>query len=137
VMREAVRRRDDALFERASAAFRRHVEIAEDRVYGGYFHTVKNVATHTWILDKQLWTSMEVLNGTLMLVERSGDRWAWETYMRTLNYVNEKIVQNGYKFWPSYADRKAEVLRTKGMENYHEPRQLMFGLQVLDRMINA
>lgn len=135
VMREAERRKDDALFERASAAFKRHVEIAEDWVYGGYFHTVKNVAAYTWILDKQLWTSMEVLNGTLMLVERSGDPWAWETYMRTLNYVEEKIIQDGYKFWPSYADRKAAVLRTKSMENYHEPRQLMFGLQSLERMI--
>lgn len=135
VMREAERRKDDALFERASAAFKRHVDIAEDRVYGGYFHTVKDVAKYTWSLDKQLWTSMEVLNGTLMLVERSGDQWAWDTYMRTLNYVEEKFIQEGYKFWPSYADRKAEVLRTKSMENYHEPRQLMFGLQVLDRMI--
>lgn len=137
VMREALRRNDDALFERASAAFKRHVEIAEDRVYGGYFHTVKNVETHTWILDKQLWTSMEVLNGTLMLVERSGDRWAWDTYTRTLDYVNTKIVQEGYKFWPSYADRKAEMLRTKSMENYHEPRHLMFGLQMLERMVGA
>lgn len=137
VMREAERLNDDVLFERASTEFRRHVEVAEDRVYGGYFHTVKNVATHTWILDKQLWTSMEVLNGTLMLVEHGGDTWAWDTYMRTLTYVEEKIIQEGYKFWPSYADRKAEVLRTKSMENYHEPRHLMFGLQALERLINA
>lgn len=137
VMREAERLADDVLFERAAREFRRHVEIAEDRVYGGYFHTIKNIETNTWILDKQLWTSMEVLNGTLMLVERMGDEWAWNTYMRTLTYVEEKIIQDGYKFWPSYADRKAEVLRTKSMENYHEPRQLMFGLQVLERLVEA
>lgn len=37
VMAEAIRRNDKALFKRSSEAFRRHVEVAADKLYGGYF----------------------------------------------------------------------------------------------------
>src|SRR5690348_10259379 len=48
IMYEARRRKDHKLFERAAGLFRRHCEVATDRVYGGLFRNLKNVDENTW-----------------------------------------------------------------------------------------
>ncbi len=51
---EAVRKKNRTLFETAAARFRRHVDVAWDRVYDGLFYNLKNVDQNIWMTDKLL-----------------------------------------------------------------------------------
>lgn len=136
VMDEARRRNDLELFNRASAAFRRHVDIAEDRIYGGFFRSLDNVDNNTFKMDKVLWLQEEVLNGALIMYEQTGDNWARDCFERTYQYVQDKFATRGLAFWPETGEREVSTeLQMDRAEHYHHPRQLMLGILSLDRMI--
>src|SRR5687767_7029726 len=48
LMLEAVRRRDEKLFDKLVDWFKRHVEVAWDDVYGGVFRNLQNVNKNAW-----------------------------------------------------------------------------------------
>lgn len=135
VMFEAERRRDTALFERAYAAFKKHVDVARDPVYNGYFHAVQHVDEYRWSTGKALWNQEEVLTGTLFVIEHTGDPWAQEHFSRTHHYIYEKFISPGNKFWHNGGNRKMDAPNSGLLEHYHHARQLMYGLRALDRMI--
>jgi mannose/cellobiose epimerase-like protein (N-acyl-D-glucosamine 2-epimerase family) len=141
LMFEAVRRREEALFEKLAGWFKRHVEVAWDDVYGGVFRNLQNVDRNVWVVDKVLWAQEEVLIGSLLIVERRGYDWAVEMFERTNNYVREKysLKKHGSPLWIYASDRKvsydAFLKMPKRVENFHHPRHLMLNLLSLERML--
>ena len=72
------RRDADALLALAALRFRRHVDVATDRVYGGTLRAL-HVRTHAYFLDadaKVKWAHDEVMVGCLLIVEHARDL-AW------------------------------------------------------------
>ena len=137
VLFEAERRNDAALLDRAAGMFKRHVEIAWDRVYGGFFRALDHIDENRWKTDKVLWLQEEVLIGTLFLIEKRDDPWAREWFARTYEYVREKypLKPHGRALWIVGSDRKVtyEEQATR-VENFHHPRHLMLNLLALQRM---
>lgn len=144
VMEEAERRRDDELFRLAAARFRHHVEAAWDGVYGGVYVDLSNVDENRYQLIKNLWTQEEVLIGTLMIYERTGDPWALDMFSRMHRFVFEKFpvsTSPGGAYWLNTGTRRVEkdkenMPETFRAENYHHPRHFMRCIQVLDKIID-
>ena len=138
---EAVRRRDDSLFDKLADWFKRHVEVAWDNVYGGVFRNLQSVNKNTWIVDKVLWAQEEVLIGAMIIMERRGHDWAVEMFRRTNSYVREKysLKKYGSPLWMYASDRKvsyeAFLKMPKRVENFHHPRHLMLNLLSVERML--
>ena len=143
LMFEAVRRRDEVLFDKLPVWFKRHVEVAWDDVYGGVFRNLQNVDRNVWLVDKVLWAQEEVLIGSMLIVERRGYDWAIELFQRTNSYVREKFLlkKHGSPIWMYASDRKATyeafLKMPKRVENFHHPRHLMLNLLSLERMIRG
>lgn len=138
VLFEAVRRKDKALFDRASESLKRHIEVMWDDVYGGMLGGLRHVDRNEWSVGKSLWLQEEVLIGTLCIIEHTGAQWAKDWFSRMYTYVLDKfsLKQYGYPLWILYADRKVTfVEHTNRVGNFHHPRHLMTNLITLDRMI--
>lgn len=132
---EAARRKDKKLFDRITEIFRRHVRVAHDDVYGGYFRALDHVDNNIWKVDKVLWLQEEVLIGSMFIAEHTGEKWAKELFNETLEYVRKSFAKPGNLFWASAGDRfLKEYARTRA-EHYHHPRHLMLNLLALKRMI--
>jgi len=136
VMMEAVRRRDVPLFLAASKAFKRHVTVAADPVYGGYFRSLDHVDQHVWKVEKVLWLQEEVLIGAMLMIEHTNDPWAKEIFARTDAYIRKHYVRPGYTFWTLGGDRKLKEFNASSVGNYHHPRHLMFNLMALERILD-
>ncbi len=135
---EAVRTRKRALFEQATARFRRHADVAWDPVYGGVFRSLNHVDHNQWALDKVLWEQGEVLTGSMLIYEHIGAPWAAEMFTRMNDYVRSKypLRPHGFSLWISEADRQVTFQpHAARVENYHHPRHLMLNLMALDRLI--
>ena len=135
---EAARRKDRQLFERVAERFRRHVEVAWDRVYGGLFEVLKNVDDNLWTLHKYSLVHEEALIGSMCISEHLGQEWAKELFERIYGYVQEKfpLKRHGYSLWILMANRKVEFERhADRVENYRHPRHLMYNLLAIDRLI--
>ncbi len=138
VMYEAHRRKDAPLFQRAARLFRRHVEVAWDDVYGGFFRGSKNIDQNTWILDKALWVQEEALIGTLFVIEHTGAPWAKDWFSKIFTYVHKTfpLKKHGYALWDLWPDRKGTfVEHYERVGNYHHPRHLMLNLLSIERTI--
>jgi mannose/cellobiose epimerase-like protein (N-acyl-D-glucosamine 2-epimerase family) len=139
ILYEALRRKDQALFDTAAERFRRHVEVTWDDVYGGVFHVLRNVDQNIWSLEKVLWAQAEVLIGCLFLFEHTGDPWARDMFGKMYTYVREKfpLKRHGYALWMHQGDRKVTFERhSTRVENYHHPRHLMLNLLSIQRMMD-
>lgn len=135
VMFEAERKKDHRLFKSARDVFKKHVDVAADYLYGGYFHSLSNVDNYTWDLRKSLWCQQEVLNGALFLIEHTNDEWAHYHFSRTHEYIYDKLYNPDHVFWYARGDRKLEQPNEILLEHYHHARELMLGILALDRMI--
>lgn len=135
VMFEAARLKNRELFRKASEVHKKHVDVATDAVYGGYFHALQNVDENQYSTRKSLWCQQEVLNGSLFLIEHTGDEWGYRNFHRASNYVYDKFYDPNNKFWYSGGDRKVEDPQFKLLEHYHHARELMLSLLSIDRMI--
>jgi hypothetical protein len=93
------------------------------------------VDNYTWSLGKSLWCQQEVLNGTLFLIEHTGDEWAQRHFARTDTYIYDKFYNLNNKFWHSGGDRKMFSPNITLMEHYHHARQLMLGILSVERII--
>src|SRR5579872_38866 len=139
VMDEAVRRQDHELFRRAAEQFRRHVDVAWDRVYGGLYCNLQNVDENAWVLDKILFPQQEALAGMLLLAEHSDDPWAPTAFLELNAWAHEKypLKQHGSPLWQITGNRQVDYMPdTTRIENYHHPRFLMLSLLALGRMLS-
>lgn len=137
VMDEALRRKDETLFNEAARRFRRHLDVAWDDVYQGWFRGCRNVEENNWILDKALWVQEEALVGLTMIAEHTGAEWAKEWLRRGYPYVIENfpLARHGFALWDIYPDRRVRfVEKYERIENYHHPRHLMLNLNALRRI---
>jgi hypothetical protein len=112
------------------------VEVAKDRVYGGYFLTMPNVDENVYELRKMQWLPEEVLLGALTMIEHADDEWALNTFVETEAYLREKFMRPEYAFSIDSGDRKLEEYSLIRAEHYHYPRQLMVSLLSFERMIS-
>src|SRR5690606_6803311 len=128
--------KDLALFDQTADLFKRHVTVAHDTVYGGYFRSLDHVDENKWKLDKVLWLQEEVLIGTLFIAEHTGDPWAQQCFEETLEYVHRKFNLPGYAFWTANGDRQLDEHNKERAEHYHHPRHLMLNLLAINRMID-
>lgn len=135
IVAEAIRRKDDQLLKRSGEAFRRHVEVAADKLYGGYFEILYNANDYRWAQSKSAWCQQETLTGALMLFEQNGDEWAQNCYSELDSWVMEKMVCRDFAFWTFGGDRKVSKPNTRIIEHYHTPRYLMRNMLALQRMI--
>lgn len=135
VMFEALRKKDTQLFDEAKALFKRHVEVARDTVYGGYFWSMDHVNDQVFRLGKTLSIHDEVLIGALFLIEHTNDTWAEECFTATYQYINGKFINPRYAFAIESGDRKMLEHNRKGVGIYHHPRQLMLNLLAFERII--
>lgn len=135
LMAEAVRRNDPVLFRTSAEAFRRHVDVASDKLYGGYFEILYNANNYTWAQSKSAWCQQEVLIGALLMIEHGGDFWAQEIFSELDNYVLEKMVHPEFAFWTFGGERKVLKPNTTIVEHYHTPRHLMRNMLSLERMM--
>lgn len=138
IMDEAIRREDEELYQKSCNLFKRHVEVAWDDVYGGVFHGLENVNEHKWLLEKVLWAQQEVLIGLMIIIEHTGDEWAYRWFDRAYNHVIDTypLKKYGYRLWNIGGDRKM-TFQKEGVriENYHTPRHLMLNIQLLHKII--
>ncbi len=132
---EALRTKDAVLFNKASQLFKRHVNVASDQVFGGYFWSLDQLRTFSFKLGKSLSIHDEVLIGLLFLLEHTGDEWANELFKKTYAYIQDKFIRPEYAFAVESGDRKLKNYSKKGMGIYHHPRQLMMNLSAIDRLI--
>jgi mannose/cellobiose epimerase-like protein (N-acyl-D-glucosamine 2-epimerase family) len=139
VLYEAVRKKDKKLFDRASEYLKRHTEVFWDNVYGGMLAGLQHVNKNIWNADqKSLWLQLEVLIGTLCVIEHTGAQWAKDWYGKLHAYVMEKfpLKQYGFPLWIAYADRKITFVRHYDRcEHFHHPRYLMQNMLALERII--
>ena len=135
VMAEAVRRKDSVLFQTSKEAFKRHVDVAADKLYGGYFEILYNANNYAWAQSKSAWCQQEVLVGALLLIEHTGEVWAQECFSELDAYVREKMVRPDFAFWTFGGGRKVMNPSTRVIEHYHTPRHLMRNMLALERMM--
>jgi mannose/cellobiose epimerase-like protein (N-acyl-D-glucosamine 2-epimerase family) len=137
LMREAVRRKDRALWNITVERFRRHVEVAWDDVYGGAFRALYDVDRNLWATDKVSWLQEEILIGAMIMIGHAGDLWAGEQFGRTWEYVldNFALKRHGFPLWNYHTNRKAEFERHAGtIEMFHHPRHLMENIITLEAL---
>ena len=135
VMPEAMRRRDRALFDLAAERFRRHMEVAWDDVYDGFFRALEIDGGYTF--DKVLWLQEEVLIGAAILMEHTTLDWPEEWFGRTYEYVQDRFYlgPHGYRTFTRGGDRKVTFTSgTSRADIYHHPRHLMRNLLAFQRM---
>lgn len=135
VMNYAVLQKDAELFRLSSEAFKRHVTVTKDNVYGGHFHMLDNIDANVWTLTKVRWLQEEILIGAMILIEHTGDQWALNCYAETEAYIREKFVRPEYAFVIDSGDRKVIQHNMVRAEHYHHPRQLMVGILAIDRIL--
>ncbi len=138
ILWEARRRSDTSLFDTVAAHFRRHCEVARDRVYGGLLRNFIDVDQNIWTLDKTLFPHQEALIGSLLMIEETGDPWALEFYIDLEAYTRKHFPLRSLHspLWQLVGDRQVtppqDIIR---VENYHQPRFLMLSLQAIQGMI--
>lgn len=135
VMAEAVRRKDAVLFSRSEKAFRRHVEVAADKLYGGHFEVLFNANTYSWSPSKSTWCQQEVSIGALLSLEHTGQDWAEDWFNEGDAYMMEKMRCPELAFWTFGGNRKVVNPATKTIEHYHMPRYLMRNMLALQRVM--
>lgn len=135
VMAEAVRRKDAELFKQSEAAFKRHVEVAADKLYGGHFEVLYNANTYSWAPSKSAWCQQEVSIGSLISLEHTGQKWAEQCFNEGDAYMMEKMLTSQFAFWTFGGGRKVDTPSFKTVEHYHTPRYLMRNMLALQRII--
>lgn len=136
VMAEAVRRKDAGLFNISKNAFKRHVEVAADKLYGGYFEVLYNANSYTWSPSKSTWCQQEVSIGTLLMIEHVGAQWEQDCFSELDAYMQEKMVRPDFAFWTFGGGRKVDKPSLTTLEHYHTPRYLMRSLLALQRIMD-
>lgn len=144
-MLEAIREKNGTHFYTLKNRIRRMIEMSWDDIFEGIGDTDYNVfktdsapAGPNWEM-KTMWAHCEVLVGTLMTLEYTGDVWAKEWYERARAFTY-RAMDTKFGVWIQAADRYGENLKRPGISeyrkgNFHQPRYMMMNIQALDRMI--
>ena len=157
VMDEAKRRNDQSLWKLCADRIRHHLEVGWDHVYGGLIHMVNvDAGGYEWPPDrpvgtdydfryvgeyhymKAMWALTEVLIAAMNVFEETGVEWASRFFGLAQESIDTQFTpkDKGLGGYVLFGDRQVthheHVAR---QDNYHPPRQLMFNIQSLDRLI--
>jgi len=144
-MIEAIREMNGTTFYILKNRIRRMLEMSWDYIFEGMGDTEYNVfatddrpAGPVWDL-KSMWAHTEILVGTLMTLEYTGDVWAKEWYERARDYIL-RTMKTDHGVFRQAVDRYGEDLKRPGISiyrkgNFHQPRALMMNMLTLDRII--
>lgn len=135
IMAEAVRREDASLFQISGKLFKRHVEVSADKLYGGHFEILNNADKYDWAMSKSAWCQEEILIGTLIQIEHTGDKWAQECFSELDSYTQERMCRPDFAFWTFGDGRKVDKPDIETVEHYHTPRHLMRNMLALERIM--
>ncbi len=143
VMDEALRRRDQAMFDWAADNFRRYIQMGWDYNFDGLGGEYRVFAGDGKVQgatfdSKVMWAHMEIMVGTMMLLEQTGEEWAADWYRRNMEFCRRSFVNGAV--WPQATNRRGEVVQREGTnlyrrDNYHPPRGFMLTLMSLERML--
>lgn len=145
VMHEAIRVKNGTTFYICKNRIRRILEMGWDYVFEGLGDTGYNVfgsekTCAGGVFDvKTMWAHCEVLIGTMLTLEYTGDVWAMEWYERARKFTY-KVMPTGIGVWRQAVDRFGEDKQRSGISiyrkgNFHQPRYMMYNLQCLERII--
>ena len=136
---EALRRKDNELFDTAANLFMHHVEVAWDGVFGGVFRSLDNVMENRWSLDVVLLFQLEALIGCVLLVEHTGSQWSKDWYSRFYHFIKEKFepLHGGFSPWIASWDRTGtpHEFSAPRIGNFHYPQCLIYNLLSVERMM--
>lgn len=150
IMFEAIRLKDQKLFEQSKNLIRRYLEIGWDYVFEGLG------STHFYVFDgpgrtreklygvKEGWAHHEILIALLHVIEYTGEDWAKIWYDRAHKYIVEKfdtecgVWKQSLNRFGGEVDSSLKIRsrwHPKRRDNFHQPRMMMLNLLSLDRMI--
>jgi N-acylglucosamine 2-epimerase len=147
VMQTALWKKDDQLFDRAKANFKRYLEMGWDHSFDGWgsehYYAIAGPdrIQGADFSTKTMWAHTEILVGCMMVMEHTDECWAREWYARTWTYIKNTFCR-GIGAWEQAVNRYGEpISREKwGIHplrrcNYHQPRFLMMNILSLERML--
>ena len=154
---EALRRKDQKLWETCTGRIHRHIEVGWDPVFGGFPEWLNvDQGGYVWpeytpvganlvfrfvgefFYLKPLWALHEILVATLNVLEQRDAEWASRYFGLAQQVIDEKysMKKHGQPGYMLFADRRMTyVPHTARQDNYHPLRQLMLSLLTLDHMI--
>ncbi len=157
VCKEALRRRDQALFDRAAQLMLRHMEVSWDHIFGGFATAIQvdhggfewptinpagSMLSFTGVGEfnymKALWQIGEAMVGAMTVYERSGAEWTGRFMAMMQKVLDEQasLKPHGYPLHALFADRQWTFQpHTSRKGNYHYPRALLLCIESLDRVI--
>ncbi len=144
-MTEALREKNGTTFSILKNRIRRLTEMSWDYIFEGSGDGAYHVfATEDRgagpVLDlKTMWAHCEILLGTMMSLEYTGDVWAKEWYERCRDFSHRAFVTD-HGVWRQAVDRYGKDKKRGGITiyrkgNFHQPRYFIYNLMALDRMI--
>ncbi len=101
VMQLALQKMDQALFDKAKNNFRRYLEMGWDYIFDGWasedYHVFggEDHQLGTDYSTKTMWAHTEILVGCMMVIEHTGEAWAWDWYLADLGLCEKDILSGG------------------------------------------
>lgn len=157
VCHEAIRTKNQALFDLAAQRMLDHLETSWDRIFGGFATAIRvDQGDYKWptikpagsmlAFDgigefnymKSLWQLAEGLIGAMTVYERTGAEWSARFVSNIQQTLDEKmsLKPHGYPLHMLFTDRQFTFEpHTSRKENYHYPRAILYCIKSLDRLI--
>lgn len=157
VMFEALRLRDQQLYDLAAERMMQSLEAGWDFIHDGIVHYVnvgepcydwgyeqpmgmpdRFYGTGEYHYMKSLWSVSEALVATLNMAAVTGDEGARRYFGMNQKCLDEKfsLRPHGFPQHMAFTDREISFRpNTARKENYHYPRMLMYNLRTMDRLI--
>jgi hypothetical protein len=145
-MHEALRRKDQSLFDTAKKRIRRLLEMCWDYVFEGWggsdffvFDTDRRPRGPQFDV-KTMWAHCELLIACMTILEYTAEAWAKEWYERIRAFTLRVMPCPGHGIWRQAVDRLGNDVQRAGLSttrrgNFHQPRCLMLNLLSLNRML--
>lgn len=122
----------------------RLIEMSWDYVFGGtcdtaFYAESTEENTAGPVMDvKTMWAQSEVVVGCLLALEASGESWAQEWFEKSWTYL-QKTMTTDTGVWRQAVDRRGRDKQRDGISkyrrgNFHQPRCLMYMIEILGRM---
>ena len=143
-MEEALRQGDLEQYSVFKNRMRHLIEMSWDYVFGGTCDTAYHVEATAEVpagpvLDvKTMWAQSEVVVGCLLALEESGESWAQEWFQKSWSYLQKTMITDT-GVWRQAVDRRGSDKQREGISiyrrgNFHQPRCLMYMIQILQRL---
>ena len=157
VMEEAIRRKDQALYNTCVERVRNHLDVGWDHVYGGLVEWINvDEGCYEWPAEtpvgtalevrargeynnlKTLWSVNEVQAATLKVLEYGEAEWAARYFDLAQEVINRKfsLKKCAYPLYTLFANRRITPLPNQArQDNYHPLCTLILYIMTLERMI--